>query len=239
MKVFKIVGSIFLPIGLVFLVIAGLIYSGTQSFLSDSMQAQGEVIDLVSGSSGSSSSSRSMYPVVRFESSNGQVVTFQGSVGSSPPDFHVGEVVKVRHRTGNPHDARIESFVQLWLLPVVFGGLGVIFSGIGIALWSVILAKAKKKKWLLSHGQIVHAKIDSVSLDSTMRVNRQHPFRIYAQWHDTMKHMVHVFKSDPIWFDPEPHIHQKTVPVYIDPANPRKYTMDISFIPSSTDNPLT
>ncbi len=233
MKVFKIVGSIFAPIGLIFLVVGVMIYQGTQSFLSQSKSAEGEVIDLVMGTS-NSSGSRSSYPVVRFKSDDGQVVTFQGSMGSSPPDFHVGERVTVRYHVENPHDARIESFVQLWLLPMVFGGLGLIFSSIGISFWAVVLASSRKKKWLRAHGQIVHAKINSVSLDTSLRVNGQHPYRIYAQRLDSMHNTVHVFKSDPIWYDPESHIHQKTVPVYIDPANPKKYLMDVSFLPSSS-----
>jgi len=45
--------------------------------------------------------------------------------------------------------------------------------------------------------------------------------------------IVLLFTSDNIWFDPEPIIHEKgitSLPVYIDPENPKNYFVSVKDI---------
>jgi hypothetical protein len=53
---------------------------------------------------------------------------------SLPPAYHVGETVNVLYLESDPYDARIESFTSLWLLPMIFGGIGAIFPAVGAGL---------------------------------------------------------------------------------------------------------
>lgn len=42
---------------------------------------------------------------------------------------------------------------------------------------------------------------------------------------------MHVFVSDCIWFDPTDHIDTDELTVLIDKDSPKKYYVDISFLP--------
>ena len=60
--------------------------------------------------------------------------------------------------------------------------------------------------------------------------------RIVAQWHDPTTNKVYVFESDPIGYDPSEFLRD-TVPVFIDPADPRHYLVDTSVFPSPGNVP--
>ncbi len=42
---------------------------------------------------------------------------------------------------------------------------------------------------------------------------------------------VQVFRSENLWFDPTDDLKREAVTVYVDPRNPRRYAMDVSFLP--------
>ncbi|GAB1333530.1 hypothetical protein ACE1SV_01200 [Streptomyces sp. E-15] len=124
-------GALFLTVGLV---LAGL----TVSFLADARHAQGTVVDHEwrgdhSGTSGRRRGNDApvAYPVVEFTPADGTHRTFEGSTGSNPPAYERGERVEVLYRADSPGDARIDGFASLWLLPLVFGGIGLVIGGVG------------------------------------------------------------------------------------------------------------
>ena len=127
--------------GALFFVI-GLITAGMSiSLLANGERAQGTVVSLdwqqsSSGSSGVSHKTRTnngpmAHPVVEFTAADGKSRTFTSSSGSNPPSYDVGERVEVLYRADSPEDAQINGFASLWLLPLVFGGLGLLAAGIG------------------------------------------------------------------------------------------------------------
>ncbi|MEV6591197.1 DUF3592 domain-containing protein [Streptomyces acidicola] len=125
--------------GALFFVI-GLILAGVSvSFLTDAERARGSVVALEWRNDDHSGASRktrgndkpSAYPVVEFTSADGTPREFRDSTGSNPPSYEVGEQVEVLYRADSPEDARINGFASLWLLPLIFGGLGLLIAGIG------------------------------------------------------------------------------------------------------------
>ncbi|MGW2559280.1 DUF3592 domain-containing protein [Streptomyces sp. NPDC001514] len=134
--------------GALFFVI-GLILSGVSvSFLVDAERAQGTVVALEwrNDHNGVSRKKREndkpvAYPVVEFTSADGRRRTFRSSTGSNPPSYEEGERVEVLYRADSPEDARIKGFASLWLLPLVFGGSGLLIAGIGTAV-----ATARRKR---------------------------------------------------------------------------------------------
>ncbi|MER6015450.1 DUF3592 domain-containing protein [Streptomyces bluensis] len=128
--------------GALFLVI-GLILAGVSvSFLVDAERARGTVVALEWRNDDHNGVSRktrgsdkpAAYPVVEFTSADGTPRKFQDSTGSNPPSYEVGEQVEVLYRADSPQDARIKGFASLWLLPLVFGGIGLLITGIGTAV---------------------------------------------------------------------------------------------------------
>ena len=127
--------------GALFLVV-GLILAGQSvSLLADAKRARGTVVSLEwrtehssSFHKNRSSDKRMAYPVVEFMSADGKQRTFRNSVGSNPPSYEAGEQVEVLYRADSPQDARINGFASLWLVPLIFGGLGLLAAGIGTAV---------------------------------------------------------------------------------------------------------
>ncbi|MDH6489118.1 DUF3592 domain-containing protein [Streptomyces sp. SAI-127] len=128
-------GSLFLVIGLV---LAGV----SVSFLTDAEKARGTVVALEWRNDSVGTSSRKVrsqdkpaaYPVVEFTPTDGTPRTFRSSTGANPPSYEEGDRVEVLYRADSPDDAEINGFASLWLLPLVFGGLGLLFAGIGTAV---------------------------------------------------------------------------------------------------------
>ncbi|MGW0908353.1 DUF3592 domain-containing protein [Streptomyces sp. NPDC002853] len=127
--------------GTLFTVVALILAGVSISFLADAERAKGTVVALEwrSDSSGTSHKKRrsdepAAYPVVEFTSADGTPRTFQSSAGSNPPAYDRGEQVEVLYRADAPEDARINGFLSLWLLPLIFGGIGLVLAGIGTAI---------------------------------------------------------------------------------------------------------
>ncbi|MFF0227964.1 DUF3592 domain-containing protein [Streptomyces sp. NPDC004629] len=128
-------GALFLGIGLV---LTGV----SVSFLASAERTRGTVVGMEwrydqRNDRGGVSRTRRVhdepvaYPVVEFTSADGIRRTFRSDTGANPPAYEEGAGVEVRYRADSPEDARINGFASLWLLPLVFGGIGLVIAGIG------------------------------------------------------------------------------------------------------------
>ena len=228
MKTIAIIKYVFAAIGIAML--AGALYwvQNIRTFLAQAGSAQGTVIDLVRSSS---SSSGTWAPVVRFVTAKGEKIEFTSSTGSNPPSYSQGESVEILYDPGKPRDARINGFVALWLGPMIVGGIGSVFFliGGGIVLASVL--QGRKEEYLKQNGTRILTTFQSVELNTSLSVNGRHPFRVFTQWTNPTTSEIHVFESDNLWFDPSPHINNRSITVFIEPGNPKKYYVDLSFLP--------
>ena len=63
-----------------------------------------------------------MCPGRRVQSRGGRTYTFTGGNSSDPPAYETGERVSLVCDRADPARARIDSWWELWLMPVVLGG---------------------------------------------------------------------------------------------------------------------
>ena len=131
----KVVAVTFLLIGSVFMSIGAGFGWFSWSLLAVAQRAEGTVVRLVSNQAGENNRG-SVAPVVEFHI-EGERHEFQSWLSTSPPQFDVGEKVVVLYDAQNPERARIESFVTLWLFPVVFGGIGAVLFLVSIVIIGV------------------------------------------------------------------------------------------------------
>lgn len=228
MKTLNILKYVFTLIGAGMLVGAVMSYSSTVSFIERATEASGTVIDLERSRS---SDSTTYYPVVVFEDIRGREIEFRSRSGSNPPSFSRGERVSVFYEPSAPESARINSFFSLWGLPMILGGMGLVFGAIGGGMLLFGWKKSRSQAYLKDHGTEVLATFSSVEQNTSLTVNGRNPFRIVCQWQHPQTGELHVFRSDNLWFDPSNHIHQETVPVLVDEANLKRYWVDTSFLP--------
>ncbi|MFD1602275.1 DUF3592 domain-containing protein [Flavobacterium artemisiae] len=224
----KIVKYVFLIIGLALLGGAFYLYQNKQAFLDKAVKVQGTVTDLIASRSDKSTTYR---PVVSYTTKDGKQIEFTSSVGSNPPSYHEGETVEIFYDPADPYDADINGFVSLWLAPLILGIIGTIFFLIGFLI--ILFGKMKQKKIedLKFNGKSIITKFDHADLNYNYKVNGRSPYVIYSQWLNPATNELHLFKSENIWFDPNNFIPSEGIKVLIDPSNPKKYYMDISFLP--------
>jgi len=236
MNIPKIVGSIFSITSSALFVGAGITYTQSRKFIDHSTGAKGVVVDLsLSRSSSSSTPGSVYYPIVRFKTAKGEEVEFRGDVGSNPPSYRKGEEVQVRYDPKDPYHASIDSFFALWFFPLLLSGMGVIFGILGGIFLLIPVFSNRKEKWIQENGQLIATEFQSVEQNKSETIGGQHPYQIISQWLDSRTNKVYVFRSRNISFNPEKFIQRKEIQVRIDPDNPKKYSMDISFLPEDAN----
>lgn len=107
----------------------------TRQFLADALPALGRVIALEEVLPQQPDDSATYRPIIVFETAASQSIRFESLAHSNPPRFSVGQSLPVLYRPGQPWDARVGLFVDLWLLGILQGLLGGIFFCLGLALW--------------------------------------------------------------------------------------------------------
>jgi len=219
---------IFLLLGSALSVGAIFAAKSTVSFLETAVSESGQVVDFVERESDDSTT---YAPVVAFTDQQGNEIEFVSSTSSNPPSYRVGEYIEVLYAPQNPHDAQIDSTFSLWGGSIIMAVLGIIFLTISAILVTFARLQRKKEAFLREHGTKIQSSYQDVELNESLSVNGRHPYRITSQWLDPHSNTLHVFKSENLWFDPSDFINSDDLLVYIDPNNPKKYLLDISFLP--------
>lgn len=125
-------GGIFLLVGLGVMGGGLFAYVHMRNFADRAIRVPGEVVAL---SSHTDSDGDTLYsPVFEFQDQDGGLRQVTSSSSSKPAAFDVGEKVEVLYEPGDPTDAVIDSFSQMWLLPTVLIPFGAIFALIGAAV---------------------------------------------------------------------------------------------------------
>jgi len=219
-------------IGALFLVIAAVFLQARLSFESDAVRTDGEVVAVVQSSRIDNDGRRSTTwcPAVRFTSETSGTLTFTARTCSSLPSYRIGQHVDVLYLRGEPESADIDSPVERWLLPMVFGGIGFGFLLIGLLIALPMLRSRRTAAQVKVSGRPIMATVIDVSLNSQLRVNGRSPWRIHAQWLDPATNKVHVFDSEDLWFDPAPYLGPE-IRVLVDPKDASRYWVAVDTLP--------
>lgn len=223
-----LLGVLAVLIGVGLIAWAGSMIQDSRTLLATAKVTTGVVTDLRLHSSRRSTS---YYPVVRY-TAEGVAHAIIGRSGSNPPAYSIGEKVQVIYPPGQPQAGRLNNFMDMWMLPLFPGGIGLVL--VLATLGTRIVARRRRSlnNSLLHTGQRIEAKVTEVATDTSMRLNGIYPFRIEAQWLDPGVNLIRLFKSDRIWFNPADYLPPGGhIEVFIDPNNPKKYHVDISFLP--------
>ncbi|MCK5726951.1 MAG: DUF3592 domain-containing protein [Thiotrichaceae bacterium] len=225
----NIIKYIFSIVGLAMLLGAFFLYTNTQNFLKTAITTNGTVTQLIRSNSRDSIVYR---PVVEFKTKEGKLIEFTSSTGRNPPSYSRGEVIKILYSPSSPEKARIKGFFSLWGGASIVGGLGAVFFIIGFSILLSGIINTRKIKYLKKHGRPIKAKFQSVERNTSLKVNGRSPYQVYAQWRNPTTGELHVFHSENIWFNPNGHINREEITVLIGKDNPKKYHVDISFLPN-------
>jgi hypothetical protein len=131
-----VIPLVFLVTGMVLLIGATRHGKRTRAFLCKACEVTGTVIAMeeVAPQNPGASELETYRPVIVFTSREGHQAQFESMASSYPPKYAVGDKVRVLYDPDQPHQARIHSFHDLWFMPSLFGGLGLVFTALGTGL---------------------------------------------------------------------------------------------------------
>ncbi|PIS31422.1 hypothetical protein COT42_01110 [Candidatus Saganbacteria bacterium CG08_land_8_20_14_0_20_45_16] len=219
---------IFIFIGLGVFYKAYLIYSESKILQDTGLSAQGEVLKIVTEKIQESDGGTNTvyYPIVRFEARDKQTIEFKSNlVKSSLTFYHVGQKVKVVYPPENPQKARIDSFSNLWLGPILMAVIAALLGAIGMLLiYYFIIAPNLNENSLKVHGQLIEAKIVKISSKGYP------PYNILAEWTHPITRKKCYFLSADLPTDPKEKLRKGTITVLVDFKNPKRYFIDTSFL---------
>ncbi|MGC3996046.1 MAG: DUF3592 domain-containing protein [Anaeromyxobacter sp.] len=224
----KLFFALFLLIGLGLLAGAGALALHTRAFLAQAVRAPGTVLEL---DWRRSDNGRVAYPVVGFQTADGQQIVFTENAGSSPPAYDEGEAVEVFYLADRPHEAKLDGVFSLWGGSLILGGIGLVFTLVGGGGFAFQVASGRSAERLRQQGTRVQAKFTGVERNTSYKVNGRSPWQLTAQWQDPRTGLLHVFKSENLWFDPTPYVDRQELTVFVDLAKPKRHLVDLSFLP--------
>jgi hypothetical protein len=168
-------------------------------------------------------------PTVSYISRDGKNHTCDTKSYNYPPAYTVGDKVKVYYDPAKPDYARLENSLGKSTILIAIGAVSCILLII-IYILSVRREKASKK--LTQTGIKIAADIVSAANDETPVVMGKRPYIIKCQWQQNQTNTIFTFKSKYIYYNPAKYLgERKQLDIFIDPDNPKKYFMDISFLP--------
>src|SRR5262245_14071410 len=110
-------------VGLGLLLVSGLFLALNSNYIFNGELTRGVVVDIRSRPSRRGT----VYaPVVAYVVA-GELYRLSSNGGSSVCPYHIDQEVPVLYMPDNPRDSRIADFTQLYLLPALFGALGLVF----------------------------------------------------------------------------------------------------------------
>jgi hypothetical protein len=226
-KVMIIVGGIFAPVGAILLVVCAALTINTVQFRASAVSTTGTVVDVRPRLNCSDGSCTTTYrPVVAYRTPDGAKIIFTSDSGTNSRP-QVGSRVTVLFAENDPGHARLDSFTEFWLAPLITGLLGIVFTGIGAVLIITRLRRRSRDAWLDTHGTRISAEIVRVEQNRSVRINGVHPWRVIADWVDPASGGHATFTSGDLRHNPSDRITgRRTIEVLIDPADPgRRYRM--------------
>ncbi len=200
----------------------------TKSFTDKAVRTSGKVVDILA--SRGSKGGLTYKPVVMYADASGTQHRYIPAFSSNPPAYEAGETLTICYDPNDPDKARIAGLGE-YTGALILGGMGLVFSLIGAGYYTYVIVKRRRDAWLQHHGRQIKADFIEVKIARSVRVNNENPFYLLCEWKDPLTKKKHRFKSNFIWYDPTAYMHdRKQLEVLIDPDNPGRYQVDISFL---------
>ena len=143
-KGIRTIGVVIMLFSLPSMCLGAYFYMKTNSFLANAIRTDGEVIKVEKIRSGGDTL---YYPVFSFVDNRGNEHSIRSDLGSNPPRNQKGDMIGLYYLPDNPKEAEIDSFINLWLVPIVACGLslGSLLIGLAIFIAGPIIANAFNK----------------------------------------------------------------------------------------------
>lgn len=225
------VGTGFLVATAVLLAVAAVLAFSKLRFLSRAARATGTVTALHSdGPAETGGSRQTLRPEIRFATPAGDEVEFTMAVGSRTPRYRIGDAVPVRYDSAAPAaTARVPSFLGLWFVPSLLGGLALpmLVAGAGLLIWQG--ATSRDLAELRRSGKMVTATVMEIDISPRHKGADGTPMyvlKVEAEESATGRRFSFVSDAVDAEIRQAYAIGDKVVVIF-DPADPARYHVEV------------
>lgn len=229
-NIFYFLSALILLIGIPFAIVSVFVLKDTINLLSNSHKTIGKIIGIEEERRRNGGYMYS--PVIKYKSVTGDEYVYRSTTKTGYTSYKIGQQIELIYDKSNPQNARVNSFLDIWFLTIIMGVGGWASTIGGIVLLLVTLKKKRLEEYLKNHGQKILTDFVNVGR-GIVEINGESGYVINCQWVNPQDNVIYTFKSDDIWFDPANYVKDKKIEVLIDPKDPKKYYVDLSFLPKS------
>ena len=178
-----------------------------------------------------SSKGHSTYDVtVSFNTSDGKEVT---ATARKQSRISNGEKVMIWYDRADPQKVDFEDSIGHNMTGAI---VGVLILLLGFYLLISQIVKDSTNKRLIRTGQKIAAEFVSAGRNEKYKMGDKNPWVIKCKWVDNNSNKVYYFESRDYTIDPAPYLNGRYhIDIFINPADPRKYLMDTSFMPGDNN----
>lgn len=215
--VFTIVGLVFLIAGIGLAIFVGAYLVNDYDKVLNGERAEAVVLQARDGTK----------PILEFRTRRGEPIRIEGKISSSPSPYDVGERVSVFYDPADPADALIDTFIERWFMPLLFGGFGLVFIAVGSILFTLARRSSRRLVRLLRQGQRLEGRVAAFEVNQFTKINGRRPWHVLVDWTDA-KGQPRRERSEMLREDPAKRFKiGDTVTVLADPANPKLFWIDL------------
>lgn len=135
-KMPRLVGGLFMTLGSIMLMIVLYVIYSNNQFVKRAIPVTGEIVNYDSyESSNDDGGSTTMFTPTFAYSFNGREYKYKSSTSSSAQDYKIGDKVEILVDPNDPNSVLVNDFWERWLLVMILGFLGTMFSGMGYLVY--------------------------------------------------------------------------------------------------------
>lgn len=214
---FTIVGLVFLIAGIGMAIFVGTYVVDGHDKILNGERAEAVVLQARDGAK----------PILEFRTGRGERIRIEGKISSSPSPYRVGERIGVFYDPAEPSDAVIDSFIERWFLPLLFGGFGVVFILVGGTMFTLARRSGRRQARLQREGQRFEGRVAAFEVNQFTKINGRRPWHVLVDWTDAQGRSRRE-RSEMLREDPAKRFKiGDTVAVLADPANPKHFWIDL------------
>jgi len=213
--VFFIVGGIF------FILSVSMIFYGI-NFRNNAVARVAIITDIDSHGDSDSNTQHTVYVKYKVDG-----LEYNESLGYYSTGMSVGQEIPIYYKPESPNRIMADSSILLWL---IFFILGLILLSVAFIITFIKIKKKRRHKELMASGRKIYADITEITKNFSYTVNGRSPFLIVCKWVDPSTGLFYFFRSENIWFNPQPILEEKgikSLAVYIDRESPKKYAVSL------------
>ena len=119
--IYQVVTAFMMVEGILFGIIAYVMFRRKSAKLAFCQKAWGEVIEVREHPRGGGDGGPIKHPVIRFVARNGETVTFESKFGRSNWEVKPGDRLEILVSPTDPADAEVMGFLPQWGIPIALG----------------------------------------------------------------------------------------------------------------------